>query len=171
MSNLKLNGWWRLWIVASVLWLPIAWIIATPQGENAYGQHRPEFLNQLDDAEQASLSRVETLAFQYDGVRIDTASGDKIPPAMPSDHWAQESWETAIGVEMPNGFVLVFSPAVSLEAREQTINSYTEIAAEAANSQRLKQIAFTATLIGSLPLVLLALGLTVAWIRSGFRIN
>lgn len=177
LLKVKMNGWWRLWLVASVIWLPMAWVIATPQGEMSYDRHRPEFLSQLSDSEQASLSLMDTIALQNGGARLVTLDGDvSVPvaspnPVVPSNHRSQDYWDHRIGVKMPNEFMLVFSPEVSLDARQKTISSYKEIVADAANKQRFNQVVWTATVIGSVPLGLAILGLTIAWVRSGFRNN
>ena len=158
---MRLNGWQRLWVVVSLAWgcvIAAACYVTRPTEE--FAPHRPAFEYQLAPESRALLlssdapySAVEGTNNQARGKYSSTLLG----------------YEPAVEVEMPNGHVMRFRADSSQEDQERVAREYSEIAMAALAPERIEHIQLFALLAVLPSLVLLVLGLGIAWVRSGFR--
>src|SRR5487761_1915858 len=103
---MKLNGWYRLWIVSSMALLILAVVIAgflMPSLENV--EHQAIFYSMLSPAAQAQL-----------------ASDEQVPS------WAKQVNEADIGkVRMPNGHVIRVQHGIDLGKSTKVIAEYAAL--------------------------------------------
>jgi hypothetical protein len=135
---LKINGWWRLWIVVAIVWsVTVASYTYFHWPNSAAAAHRPSFLSQLDREQRQSLAN-------------------------------ENETEPSFEVEMPNGHILHFRPNVEEKNAERVAGAYHDITVRAQNEskERMVRRSISMALLPSLALVLL--GSSVAWIRRGF---
>jgi hypothetical protein len=134
-----LGGWWRLWIVCSVIWL-----ISVVSGSYALfpgdgmASHSVEFVNSLPEKYRNRLS--------LDGTSpIGTEA------------------------EFPNGYVMKFRAGISQDEMSEVAREYAKNAAQSHKREQrsfLKAAAAVATVPIALTAIL---GLSIAWVRRGFK--
>jgi hypothetical protein len=140
-SPFALNGWWRLWIVISVLWLAVvAGFGVASWPEQDFASHRVEYINQLPETQRDLLV---------------------------SDGSSTSETE----VEMPNGQVLRFRPGTSQEAMTVVARAYASSARDARSVEKRRLICALGTLAVIPSGMLAVLGLAFAWVRRGFCIH
>jgi hypothetical protein len=135
---MRLNGWQRLWVLAS-----IAWICATsavgystrPAAE--FAPHHPAYYYQLSPASRALL----------------------LPPSQDA---------ATVEVEMPNGYVLRFRPNSSSEDQERIAQEYHHLTSLAQTAARTAHAKFYAFLAAVPCLFVGVAGFGIAWVRRGF---
>jgi len=145
----RLGGWWRLWVVATVIYGAIIALYAWntfPRVENvAYEQKHLK-----------SLSDRTLLIF-----------AGRVQPQSPADtpEWAR----APIILEMPNGHTFEVPGNTTPEQAQEVAKDYVAVLNSIANERRFSAVvnAFLAWVIPCL--VILALGGAVHWIYRGFR--
>lgn len=134
-----INGWWRLWIVTSLIWLlAISGIAYRTWPSNDYALDHPAFYYQLD-AKQRSLLESEGT----------NPLGD--------------------AVQMLNGHVLHFRQGVPVSEQEAVARAYHDITVRALIDMRREHIQSFAALALIPCFLVALLGIGIAWVRAGFK--
>lgn len=135
----RLGGWWRLWILLSLIWVCIALVEGFSQWPSEpQAVHHPAFIYQLDLKQRELLAR------------------DKSQPA-------------GLGVTMPNGHFLEFRVGVDESAAKSVARAYQEITVRAQADARSALLWYVVFFALAPCIVVAALGLGIAWVRRGFR--
>ena len=138
-SLTQLGGWWRLWIVCSVIWLLV--VLSASYAlypVDAMAPHSTEFINALPERHRDRLS-------------LDGTS------------------PVGTEAEFPNGYVMKFRAGISRDEMNEVGREYAK---QAEQSHVKEQQSFLKTAVGVaiVPIALTAiLGLSIAWIRRGFK--
>jgi hypothetical protein len=134
---MKLNGWYRLWIVLSVVFLgPAVLVAAVSMPDYSSVPHDASFYNSLSDAAKAQL--------------------------------ASEDATDAIRVEMPNHHLLKIKSGTELKKTAPVVAEYMSMLDRALLRMRVRFALTIAAIWLSACMTLLAVGLSVAWVRRGF---
>lgn len=135
---MRLNGWQRLWILASTVWISaIAAIGYSTRPVGEFAPHHSTYHYQLTPASRALL--------------LDSGSND-----------------AAVEVEMPNGHVLRFLSTSSRTDQERVSREYHELTVKAQATARASHNRFYILLAIIPCLAVGLAGLGVAWVRRGF---
>jgi hypothetical protein len=149
MLAARLGGWWRLWIVASVIYGAIIVVLTW----NSY-------------------SRVESISYEASHIkRLSDQTllilGGRVQPPISAD---TPKWASApIILEMPNGHEFKVLGNTTPEQSKEVAKDYVGVLNSIATEQRISalQHAFLAWAVSCL--LVLALGGAVRWIYRGFR--
>lgn len=145
----RLGGWWRLWIVASVIYGAIVVVFTWntfPRMENI--SYEKDHLKSLSDRTLQIL-------------------GGHVQPQAPSDtpQWAR----SPIILEMPNGHTFEVLGNTTPEQTQEVAKDYVRVLNSITSERRLSAL-FYAFLAWVFPcLVILAVGAAMHWIYQGFR--
>lgn len=154
---MRLNGWQRLWVVVSVLYLlPVVGIgiRAWPIPETT--SHRDEFIAQLPREFQALVLG----AYDSEREREDTPTGKLLKEA--------EGRGLSKRLRFPNGAILVVQVEKDGAFDKRVAEAYWVLVKDATRAARVK-IGWQLALLGLVPcLALYALGWAIAWVRCGF---
>lgn len=146
----RLGGWWRLWIVASVIYGAIIAVITW---------------NSFPSVESISY---ETSHLKRLSDRTLQILGGRVQPPIPADtpNWARDP---PIILEMPNGHTFEVLGNTTPEQSKEVAKDYVGVLNSIANERRVSalQYAFLAWMVPCL--LVLALGWAVSWIYRGFR--
>ena len=145
----RLGGWWRLWIVASVVYGAIIAVFTW----NSY----PRVGSISYEASHLKLLSDRTLLIL----------GGRVQPPIPADtpKWAHGP----IILEMPNGHKFEVLGNTTPEQSKEVAKDYVGVLNSIANEQRISALQY-AFLAWAVPcLLVLALGWAVIWIYRGFR--
>ena len=135
----QINGWWRLWIVSSLVWLlAISGIAYRTWPTEDFASHHPAFYYQLAAKQRALLETEGT-----------NPVGD--------------------AVQMPNGYILHFRQGVQSSDQESVAHAYNTITFKAQSEARLGHLESYAVLALIPSVLVALLGIGVAWIRRGFK--
>jgi hypothetical protein len=172
----KLNGWQRLWVVVSGLYLCLVVVYVTltlptpaniPHSQTFYDQLRPELKNKMDEWMVIS----ETPAPKKNAQQKLQEEWDK-SETLPLSNYSDEELRKIAGiqsVEMPNGHVLHFPSKLPAKDKTEVTQDYWRIVEKAASQKRLHYL-FMALLFWSGPVIILyVLGWSVGWVRRGFK--
>ena len=136
---IQLSGWWRLWIVCSVVWtLAVLGASYALFPGDVMAPHSIEFINSLPEHHRNSLI-------------LDNNS------------------PVGTEAEFPNGYVMKFRAGISRDEMNEVAREYAK---KAAQSHVKEQRSFlkAAVAVAIVPIALTAmLGLSIAWIRRGFK--
>lgn len=135
----QINGWWRLWIVSSLLWLlAISGIAYKTWPTDDFAPHHPAFYYQLSAKQRAVLE-----------TEVTNPVGD--------------------AVEMPNGYILHFRDGVQSSEQESVAHAYHTITVKAQAKAREEYLENYAVLALIPCVLVALLGIGVAWVRRGFK--
>jgi hypothetical protein len=158
--KLVLNGWWRLWIVLSIVYGVVVATLFWPRplsGESI--PHDSAFVNEMSPDTQKI---VEELEFE-DLLRRRQAAFGGEPPKPP------ENRPSPITLRMPNGHDFQIPGDTTEEQAKRVGKEYVRVLMAQADRKR-RLVIETGFLIWLIPSVAVAvLGLTFAWIRRGFQ--
>lgn len=145
----KLNGWWRIWIVLSLIWVSLVSFKSITEWFE-YG------LNEEISPRQYSIYQ-----------EIDSQNKSLI----------FESYEQSKGSEFKeakiinHGFTILFKPNATEEQMREFVKSYCNIGRSLQFKTRKDYILFGSGLFFIPPMILLISGKTIAWIISGFKLH
>ena len=157
----RLGGWWRLWIVASVIYGAIVAVFnwnSYPRVESI--SYEASHLKLLSDRTlQILAGRLQAqIPPPPPGFVIDQSS-------IPKPGWAGDP----IILEMPNGQEFKVPANTSTEQSKEVAEDYVRVLYLRANERRISAL-LHAFLAWAVPcLLVLALGWAVSWIYRGFR--
>ncbi len=151
-----MNGWKRLWVLASGIYLVVVVVIAAmsfPKPESVhhtqalYDQLAPEVKQKILGNENSENYREEKRTYLEEARNRDLVTE----------------------VEMPNKHIMVFLKQVPKQEMEAAAKQYWSVVEKTATKQRARHIGF-AFLWWALPvLALYVLGWSVGWVYRGFR--
>src|SRR5262249_49099924 len=124
----RLNGWQRLWVVVSLLYLLVIMTLARPTADTVFPQQ--EWLLEMP-AESVALIRAVT-----EGGRIIWENPSSIPP--PPDYSGPRSFQPV--VVQPSRVVLMFDAWVPKESASAVASEYAAILEAATRKQRFSFI-------------------------------
>lgn len=148
-SKLKINGWWRIWIVLSCIWSICVLSFATLT-----------WFNEGKDEEIAS----HLLIYQS----LNQSEKDKI---LDLSNFGSNNQSNRIGpsVKMPNGYVVNFKSGITMKEMEEWSENYFSKGSIIQYQERKEFIYYLLAFL-LVPLLLLALlGISIAWVTKGFR--
>lgn len=143
----KLNGWWRIWIVLSIIWASFVSFKSITEWFE-YG------LNEEISPRQYSIYQ-----------EIDSQNKSLI----------FESYEQSKGSEFKeakiinHGFTILFKPNATEEQMREFVKSYCNIGRSLQFQKRKDYLLFGSGLFFIPPMILLISGKTIAWIIIGFK--
>jgi len=143
------GGWWRLWIVASVIYGAIVAVFTW----NSY-------------------PRVESISYEASHLKLLSDRtllilGGRVQPPIPADtpKWGRDP----IILEMPNGHKFEVLGNTTPDQSKEVAKDYVGVLSSIANERRISALHY-AFLAWAVPcLLVLALGWAVSWIYRGFR--
>jgi hypothetical protein len=144
-GNKKLSGWWRLWVVVSVVWTLVVLAGATVFW----------FEEDLD----------EDIAKHW--IIYDLLSRDQ--KSLILDPKSVEFNKNAISVEFDNGSKLYFDKSVGMEILNKFGENYYKIGEWAQIKRRFNFISIAFGVVFLLPILIAIIGKTYAWVVDGFR--
>ena len=169
----RLNGWQRLWIVLSVLYiLPVGGLVIRAWPTPALIGHRDEFIDQMPEELSARVWAVYRMRRDWEEVwkRPDSQFNrddlSLIPFGFTPDRPSGFAWLSE-PVIFPNGAVLEIQVAKKGDTHydTRTADAYWSVVESTVRADQ-----WFLALIWLVPcLALYALGWVVAWIRRGFR--
>lgn len=144
-GNKKLSGWWRLWVVVSVVWTLVVLAGATVIW----------FEEDLDEDIAKHWNIYDLLAPDQKSLILDPKS--------------VEYNKNAISVEFDNGSRLYFDKSVGMEILNKFGENYYKIGEWAQVKRRFNFISITFGVVFLLPILIAIIGKTYAWVVDGFR--
>ena len=142
----KLNGWWRIWIVASVIWIvfAISYAIAGwfDEGLNKETAKHYQIYQQLDYTNKSIVFEIESQAPATDIQRVEIINEDIIIP---------------------------FKPGIAENKMLEFADLYCKIGNQIQSGNRIKYISIALTFLIIPPITLSILGISIAWIIKGFK--
>lgn len=164
----KLNGWQRLWVVVSGLYLCFVGVYVTltlPTPANI--PHSQAFYDQLRPELKKNIIVTSPLA-EYELIPIKPID----PHEKKTQKKLQEEWvdaEPLDHVTLPNGHVLYFLSSLPERDKTEVKQDYWRIIEKEAREKQLQYI-FMALYFWAGPVIILyVLGWSVGWIYRGFR--
>lgn len=163
----RLGGWWRLWIVVTVLWF----VLVVAFGIAVWPSRQPALT--AEDLKTLSPSSVALIYTPNPSLKTPTSLPDDLfPPAKkgasergPWDRWAS----SPVLFTAPDGTEHTLIPAVTAEQIASFKADYMRVQAFKLRAERLEW-AWKLTLVWALPcLIALALGLSAHWVFRGFK--
>jgi len=142
----KLNGWWRIWVVISSIWIifAIAYAVA----------------GWFDDRLNKELAKHYQIYQQFDSTN----------KAMVFENEYQSSGKNPIIVQIKDELNLIyFKPEIEESKMLEFTRMYCEIGNKIQNKNRIKYISIALTLIIAPPITLSIIGFSIAWIIRGFN--
>lgn len=195
----KLNGWQRLWVVVSGLYLCLVAVYVTltlptpakiPHSQTFYDQLRPELKKKIvttsaiehgpwEDYQSQGSAPVRGKGTFTDeewnrAEPIDTKKEDYAYPNKKDifDQITDEELLKILGIQavkMPNGHVLNILSKLSEKDKTEVTQDYWHIVEKAASQKQLHYI-FMALLLWAGPVIILyVLGWSVGWVHRGFK--
>jgi len=156
---IRLNGWQRLWIVLSILYLiPVVGlaIVFWPMPETTW--HRDEFIAQMP----AELRQKVVGAYASKWKREEVLKSKKASPPYP-DGFIPDP------IEFPNGALIDTHAAVMQKDMERVAAAYWAVVESNTRNAR-REMAWQMALVWAIPcFTLYAVGWAAAWVRRGFR--
>ena len=141
----KLNGWWRLWVVFSIIWLLIVSVFsAFAWHDEGYEKDIAKHYIVLEKLNSSEIDKLET-------------NTDFI-----SKNLSQE-------IELPNGARINFKIPFKKEEMEKWCDNYCIKGMEAQIKERTKFIGYYFLAAITLPSITAIIGLCVKWISNGFK--
>jgi hypothetical protein len=142
----KLNGWWRLWVVVSCIWI----IFATTYAVAGW----------FDDGLNKEIAKHDQIYQQFDSTN----------KAMIFENEGQSSGKNPIIVEIKDEANLIyFKPEIEESKMLEFTRMYCKIGNKIQYGNRIKYISIALTLIIIPPITLSILGVSIAWIIKGFK--
>lgn len=143
----KLNGWWRIWIVLSLIWVSLVSFKSITEWFE-YG------LNEEISPRQYSIyqeidSQDKSLIFES----YEQSKGSKFKEAKIKNH----------------GRTILFKPNATEEQMREFVKSYCNIGRSLQFEKRKDYLLFGSGLFFIPPMILLISGQIIAWIISGFK--
>lgn len=170
-----LGGWWRLWIVVSVIYgglvAAYTWMLWP---EVSRVQHDARFIKQMSPGALAVLEAPKTIAeLERALIEADRSGATEQARTLARrirDLREGREWETApIVLEMPNGHEFKVAGDTKDEQAKLVGKEYVRLLQSVAAEQRFAAVG-TALLAWLIPsLLLCGLGLAVAWVIRGFK--
>lgn len=170
----KLNGWQRLWVVVSGLYLCLVAVYMAitlptpakiPHSQAFYDQLRPE-LKKIIEWDEWERYRVQ------DGEKARVDLLREAGPWNDYSSYSDEELKKIAGIQsvkMPNNHVLNFPSKLSEKDKTEVTQDYWRIVEKAASQKRLHYI-FMALLFWAGPVIILyALGWSLGWVHRGFK--
>ena len=143
----KLNGWWRLWIVLSIVWVS-GILYKTTKEYLEYGLNNEIATNQYSIYGELD-SKNKSLIFESE----EQANGSVIQKVKIQNH----------------NNIILFKSNVQEEQRREFVISYCNIGRSIQLERRKSYILFGLGLLCFPPTILLISGKTIAWIINGFK--
>jgi hypothetical protein len=188
--TMRLNGWQRLWVILSVLYLlPVVGltILFWPTPETTW--HRAEFIGQMPADLQGKVEGAYASEFEREEMRRKLERDfPPLPPGVtpanpPSKHPLtgldtlerdySQTLSPAVTVSFPNRAVLDIRVAKEGDTKPDKLvaAAYWAVVVAAARAERWQRT-WQMALLWFIPcLVLYALGWATAWVRRGFEIR
>lgn len=142
----KLNGWWRIWIVLSLIWVSWALFRSTTEWLN-YGLNNELATNPYSIYGELDPQN-KSLIFESE----EEANGAAIKKVRIQNHDS----------------IILFKSNVEKEQMREFVISYSNIGRSLQFKNRKDCIVFASGLIFIPPMILLISGKTIAWIINGF---
>jgi hypothetical protein len=143
----QLNGWWRIWIVLSLIWVSWALFKSTTEWLN-YGLNNEMATNPYSIYVELD-PQAKSLIFESE----EEANGAVIKRVRIKNH----------------GSTILFKPNATEEQMREFVKSYCNIGRSLQFEKRKDYILFGSGLIFIPPMILLISGQIIAWIISGFK--
>lgn len=138
---MKINGWLRLWIVVSVIWVAFFSV------------------EELSPVITEPISGVGILPYDYSSRLGKTAKSQLCEVLVDKNCWQ---------LEMPSRAVIQLKSTVTEEAAKDTAQEIHRLSIENEYYLKRNRIIMALKLVFIPPLIVLALGLAVAWVWRGF---
>lgn len=137
--RVKVSGWWRLWVVISAFWVAV--VLGTGYA--------------LFPGSEMAMHKVEFVN------------------ALPETYRDRLSMDgtSSVGTEaeFPNGYVMKFRPGTGQEEMNEVAREYARLAQQS-QSKDQRDFLIAGAAVAVVPIVLMAIvGLSVAWVRRGFK--
>jgi hypothetical protein len=146
-SGKIINGWWRIWIVFSTIWVSLVLFKSITEWFE-YGLNAEISPSQYSIYEEID-SQNKSLIFESQ----EQAKGSKFKEAEIINH----------------GSIILFKSNATEEQMREFVKSYCNIGRSLQFKKRRDYILFGSGLIFIPPMILLISGKTIAWIISGFK--
>lgn len=170
-----LGGWWRLWIVISVIYgglvAAYTWMVWP---EVSRIQHDAKFIKQMSPAALTVIEAPKTIA-ELEQALIEADRSRATEQARTLARRIRglregREWETApIVLEMPNGYEFKVAGDTKDDQANLVGKEYVRVLQSVVSQQRIAAVG-TALLAWFIPsLLLCGLGLAVAWVIRGFK--
>ena len=143
----KLNGWWRIWIVLSLIWVSLVLFKSITEWFE-YGLNKEISPRQYSIYQEID-SQDKSLIFESE----EEANGAAIKRVRIQNHDS----------------IILFKSNVEKEQMREFVISYSNIGRSLQLKKRKDCIVFASGLIFIPPMILLISGKTIAWIISGFK--
>ena len=145
-SKKKINGWWRLWVVFSCIWIIFATTYAVAgwfdEGLNKETAKHHQIYQQLDYTNKSIVFEIESQAPATDIQRVEIINEDIIIP---------------------------FKPGIAENKMLEFADLYCKIGNQIQSGNRIKYISIALTFLIIPPITLSILGISIAWIIKGFK--
>ena len=179
IKNMKKNlgGWWRLWIVLSVIYAGLVVVYTAGRWPDlSQVSHHPAFIFQMTPQAQIVINRPKSLAELEQALIEADRNGDtqnardfamRIQEIRKNDNWE----DAPRLLEMPNGHRFEVAGDTKPEQATMVIQEYTRVLQLSARDDKVAASlkGFLTWLLPSL--LICALGFSGAWIRRGFAEN
>jgi hypothetical protein len=175
MVNRTLGGWWRLWIVLTMVY---GGLVATYTGlswpEVSHISHDPSFLKQMSPEALAIINRPKTLTdLEQAFVAADRASATENARKLAQEVRRQQElpeWERApLVLSMPNGYEFQVAGDTKSDQANLVGRDYVRVLQSTASERRVTDVV-RALFIWLVPsAILCALGSAVGWVFRGFK--
>jgi hypothetical protein len=144
--SLKLNGWQRLWVVASVIAIiPFSYFVFLNFRTVEDITHDNSYYSRMSDEDRQKLI-------------IKSSKNNDV-----------HNENIAASVSLPNGYVLLFNKDYDAATIEQVSKSYYEILKEESAKQNKTLIINNILAWLSISIMVYVLGFGIAWIIKGFK--
>ena len=145
-SGKIINGWWRIWVVISCIWIIFAVVYSVAgwidEGLNKDTAKHHQIYQQLDYTNKSMVFEIENQAPATDIQRVEIINEDIIIP---------------------------FKPGIAENKMLEFADLYCKIGNQIQSGNRTKYILIALTFLIIPPITLYILGVSIAWIIIGFK--
>ena len=148
ISGKIINGWWRIWVVISCIWIIFAVVYSVAgwidEGLNKDTAKHHQIYQQLDYTNKSIVFEIESQAPATDIQRVEIINEDIIIP---------------------------FKPGIAENKMLEFADLYCKIGNQIQSGNRTKYILIALTFLILPPFLIAAIGVSVGWIVKGFKNN